>query len=133
MKNLMKGQILDEYMIDYDKTFSEQSEKIYKKLIPELKKLMSKHFNLSVTQLLKYLLRDVLDPAANNPPKNTLKWAYDMKKIKYKEMDAKMPEYEEMLEYEVDDDYDREIQYNDTNLTDLNLDFILNLSEINLI
>ncbi|CAG8587353.1 4690_t:CDS:2, partial [Funneliformis caledonium] len=38
-----------------------------------------------------------------------------------------------MSEYEVDDDYDREIQNDDTNLMDLNLDFILNLSEMNLI
>jgi hypothetical protein len=29
MKNLMKGQIPQEYALDYDKTFSEQSEKIY--------------------------------------------------------------------------------------------------------
>ncbi|CAG8768912.1 10832_t:CDS:1, partial [Funneliformis caledonium] len=56
-------------------------------------------------------------------PQNTPEWAYDMKKIKYKEM----------LEYEVNDDYDKEIQYDDTNLTDPNLDFILNSSEMNLI
>jgi len=51
----MKSQIPEEYAIDYDKTFSEQSEKIYKKLIPELKKLMSGHFNPSVTQLSDWL------------------------------------------------------------------------------
>ena len=51
MKNLMKGQIPKEYVIDYDKTFSEQSEKIYRKLISELSKLMSGHFNPSVTQM----------------------------------------------------------------------------------
>lgn len=55
MKNLLKGQIPDEYAIDYEKTFSEQSDKIYKKLIPELKKLMSGHFNPSVTQLSNWL------------------------------------------------------------------------------
>ncbi|RIA87432.1 hypothetical protein C1645_827806 [Glomus cerebriforme] len=46
-----KGQIPDEYALDYDKTFVKQSDKIYKKLIPELKKLMSGHYNLLVTQL----------------------------------------------------------------------------------
>ena len=55
MKNLLKGQIPDEYAIDYEKTFSEQSDKIYKKLIPELKKLMSGHFNPSVIQLSNWL------------------------------------------------------------------------------
>jgi hypothetical protein len=55
MKHIMKGQIPDEYAIDYGKTFSEQSEKIYKKLIPELKKLMSGHFNPSVTQMSNWL------------------------------------------------------------------------------
>ena len=55
MKNILKGQIPDEYAIDYDKTFSEQSEKIFKKLIPELKKLMSGHFNPSVTQMSNWL------------------------------------------------------------------------------
>lgn len=51
----MKGQIPDEYAMDYDQTFSEQSEKIHKRLIPELKKLMSGHFNPSVTQLTNWL------------------------------------------------------------------------------
>ena len=55
MKNLLKGQIPKEYAIDYDKTFSEQSEKIYEKLIPELSKLMSGHFNPSVTQMSNWL------------------------------------------------------------------------------
>lgn len=55
MKNLMKGQIPEEYAIDYDKTFSEQSDKIYGKLIPELRKLMSGHFNPSVTQMSNWL------------------------------------------------------------------------------
>lgn len=55
MKNLMKGQIPQEYALDYDKTFSEQSEKIYGKLIPELKKLMEGHFNPSVTQMSNWL------------------------------------------------------------------------------
>ncbi|CAG8766896.1 17439_t:CDS:2, partial [Funneliformis caledonium] len=53
MKNLMKDQIPDEYAIYYDKTFFEQSEKIYKKLIPELKKLMSGHFNLRIKAVIK--------------------------------------------------------------------------------
>ncbi|CAG8655536.1 2849_t:CDS:1, partial [Funneliformis mosseae] len=48
-------------------------------------------------------------------------------------MDAEILEYEEMLEYEVNDNYDKEIQYDDINLMDLNLDFILNSLEMNLI
>src|SRR3954451_5798713 len=55
MKNLMKSQIPQEYALDYDKTFSEQSEKIYEKLISELKKLMNGHFNPSVTQMSNWL------------------------------------------------------------------------------
>ncbi|GBB89820.1 hypothetical protein RclHR1_16630005 [Rhizophagus clarus] len=51
MKNLLKGQIPEEYRLDYGKTFSEQTAKIYEKLIPELKRLMSGHYNLFVTQL----------------------------------------------------------------------------------
>ncbi|RIA88855.1 hypothetical protein C1645_825682 [Glomus cerebriforme] len=51
IKHILKGQIPDEYALDYDKTFVKQSDKIYKKLIPELKKLISGHYNLSVTQL----------------------------------------------------------------------------------
>ncbi|POG61878.1 hypothetical protein GLOIN_2v1786037, partial [Rhizophagus irregularis DAOM 181602=DAOM 197198] len=47
MKNLLKGQIPEEYRLDYGKTFSEQTVKIYEKLIPELKKLMSGHYNPS--------------------------------------------------------------------------------------
>ncbi|GET00154.1 hypothetical protein GLOIN_2v1786037 [Rhizophagus clarus] len=47
MKNLLKGQIPEEYQLDYGKTFSEQTAKIYEKLIPELKRLMSGHYNLS--------------------------------------------------------------------------------------
>ncbi|CAG8765572.1 10797_t:CDS:2, partial [Funneliformis caledonium] len=74
---------------------------------------------------LKYLLRDVLDPAAEQ--------IQHTKKIKYEEIDAEMPEYEEMSEYKVDDDYDKEIKYDNTNLTNLNLDFILNSSKMNLI
>ncbi|RIA79783.1 hypothetical protein C1645_839931 [Glomus cerebriforme] len=60
MKHILKGQIPDEYALDYNKTFVKQSDKIYKKLISELKKLMSGHYNPS----LKNLLQDVLDPAA---------------------------------------------------------------------
>jgi len=55
MKYLLKGQIPEEFRLDYDRTFSEQSDKIYKKLIPELKRLMSGHYNLSVTQLSNWL------------------------------------------------------------------------------
>ncbi|GET59115.1 hypothetical protein GLOIN_2v1786037 [Rhizophagus irregularis DAOM 181602=DAOM 197198] len=55
MKNLLKGQIPEEYRLDYGKTFSEQTAKIYEKLIPELKKLMSGHYNPSVTQLSDWL------------------------------------------------------------------------------
>ncbi|CAG8775207.1 8930_t:CDS:1, partial [Funneliformis caledonium] len=38
-----------------------------------------------------------------------------------------------MSEYEVNDDYNKEIQYDDMNLMDPNLDFILNSSKMNLI
>jgi len=55
MKYLLKGQIPEEFQLDYDQTFSEQSDKIYKKLIPELKRLMSGHYNPSVTQLSNWL------------------------------------------------------------------------------
>jgi hypothetical protein len=55
MKNLLKGQIPEEYRLDYGKTFSEQTAKIYEKLIPELKKLMSGHYNPSVIQLSDWL------------------------------------------------------------------------------
>ena len=55
MKYLLKGQIPEEFRLDYDRTFSEQSDKIYKKLIPELKRLMSGHYNPSVTQLSNWL------------------------------------------------------------------------------
>ncbi|GBB90776.1 hypothetical protein RclHR1_17840003 [Rhizophagus clarus] len=46
-KNLLKGQIPEEYWLDYSKTFSEQIAKIYEKLIPKLKRLMSEHYNPS--------------------------------------------------------------------------------------
>lgn len=55
MKNLLKGQIPKEFRLDYEKTFTEQSETIYEKLIPELKRLMEGLFNPSVTQLLNWL------------------------------------------------------------------------------
>ena len=55
MKHLLKGQILNEYQLDYDITFSEQSATIYEKLIPELRRLMAGHFNPSVTQLSNWL------------------------------------------------------------------------------
>ncbi|RIA94921.1 hypothetical protein C1645_817284 [Glomus cerebriforme] len=51
IKYILKSQIPDEYALDYDKTFIKQSDKIYKKLILELKKLMIGHYNPSVTQL----------------------------------------------------------------------------------
>ena len=55
MKYLLKGQIPEEFRLDYDRTFSEQLDQIYKKLIPELKRLMSGHYNPSVTQLSNWL------------------------------------------------------------------------------
>ncbi|RIA82088.1 hypothetical protein C1645_744031 [Glomus cerebriforme] len=55
MKHILKGQIPNEYALDYDKTFIEQADKIYKKLISELKKLMSEYYNPSVTQLSNWL------------------------------------------------------------------------------
>lgn len=51
MKNLLKGQIPDEFQLKYDLTFTEQSKTVYEKLIPELKRLMQGNFNPSVTQL----------------------------------------------------------------------------------
>ncbi|PKY58967.1 hypothetical protein RhiirA4_481327 [Rhizophagus irregularis] len=123
MKNLLKGQIPKEYWLDYSKTFCEQTAKIYKKLIPELKKLISGHYNLS----LKHLLRNVLDPEAeyiqhvkkqqeriydddiyfmsNKPLKNAPEWTLNKAKM-----------------YETD-------ETNETN----NINFLLNLAEINLI
>src|SRR6266542_5100588 len=55
MKNLLKGQIPAEYRLNYDITFSEQSNVIYEKLIPELKRLMEGNYNPSVTQLSNWL------------------------------------------------------------------------------
>ena len=55
MKHLLKGQIPKEFRLDYDRTFSEQSNTIYEKLIPELKRLMEGNFNPSVTQLSNWL------------------------------------------------------------------------------
>lgn len=55
MKNLLKGQIPNEYQLKYDLTFSEQTKTVYEKLIPELKKLMEGLFNPSVTQLSNWL------------------------------------------------------------------------------
>ena len=55
MKNLLKGQIPSKFHLDYNLTFSEQSEVVYKKLIPELKRLMKSHFKPSVTQLSNWL------------------------------------------------------------------------------
>ena len=63
----------------------------------------------------------------SKPPDNTPEWAYDMEKIRYEEKDAEMSEikydemYSEISEHDVD-----------TNLTDPNLDFILNSIEMNL-
>ncbi|GBB98888.1 hypothetical protein RclHR1_33510001, partial [Rhizophagus clarus] len=47
IKNLLKGQIPEEYRLYYGKTFSKQTAKIYEKLIPELKRLMNGHYNPS--------------------------------------------------------------------------------------
>ncbi|RIA96966.1 hypothetical protein C1645_732928 [Glomus cerebriforme] len=79
--------------------------------------------------LLKYLLRDVLDLTAeeiqhakkqrNKLPENTSEWAYDAKKIRNEATDIKI------LKYEVNDNNDK--------MTDLNLDYLLNLAKMNLI
>ncbi|GBB93867.1 hypothetical protein RclHR1_22410001, partial [Rhizophagus clarus] len=53
MKNLLKGQIPEEYRLDYGKTFSEQIVKIYEKLISELKRLMSEHYNPSTKSTVR--------------------------------------------------------------------------------
>ena len=55
MKNLMKGQIPAEFRLDYNRTFSDQQSTIYKKLIPELKRLMEGVFNPLMTQLSNWL------------------------------------------------------------------------------
>lgn len=55
MKNLLKGQIPNEYRLDYSKTFSEQKNTIFGKLIPELQRMMMGNFNPSVTQLSNWL------------------------------------------------------------------------------
>lgn len=55
MKNLLKGQIPKEYRLDYSKKFSEQTDTVFGKLIPELKRMMAGNFNPSVTQLSNWL------------------------------------------------------------------------------
>src|SRR6185437_5119887 len=55
MKYLLKGQIPKEYQLDYEITFTEQSATVYEKLISELRRLMTGHFNPSVTQLSNWL------------------------------------------------------------------------------
>lgn len=55
MKNLLKGQIPEEFQLNYDLTFTEQSKTVYEKLIPKLKRLMQGHFDPSVTQLSNWL------------------------------------------------------------------------------
>ena len=55
MKNLLKGQIPEDFRLDYNKTFSEQLNTVYEKLIPELKRMMEGNFNPSVTQLSNWL------------------------------------------------------------------------------
>ncbi|RIA89144.1 hypothetical protein C1645_738874 [Glomus cerebriforme] len=101
------------------------------------------------SEKLKYLLRDVLDPAAekiqhakkqreriydddtyftySKPPENTPKWAYDAEKIRNEATDV------EMLEYGVNDNNDKMTQYDDASLIDPNLDYLLNSAEMNLI
>lgn len=54
MKNLLKGQIPKEYRLDYSKTFSEQTDTVFEKLIPELQRMMGS-FEPSVTQLSNWL------------------------------------------------------------------------------
>ncbi|RIA97340.1 hypothetical protein C1645_814230 [Glomus cerebriforme] len=86
MKHILKGQISDEYALDYDKIFIE-----YK------------------------------------PPENTPKWAYNAEKIRNEATNI------EMLEYGVNDNNDKMTQYDDVSLTDLNLNYLLNSAEMNLI
>ena len=92
-------------------------------------------------------MRDVLDPAAeqiqhakkqreriydddtyfvySKPPKNIPEWACDPEKIK----DLPKAESHTENEYDVDDNYDNDIQLDNT---DPNLDFLLNSAEMNL-
>ncbi|RIA82029.1 hypothetical protein C1645_836020 [Glomus cerebriforme] len=99
--------------------------------------------------LLKYLFWDVLDPAAeeiqhakkqreriydddtyftySKPPENTPEWICNAEKIRNEATDV------EMLEYRVNDNNDKITQYDNASLTDLNLDYLLNLAEMNLI
>jgi hypothetical protein len=55
MRHLLKGEIPVEYRLDYNKTFSEQNNTVYEKLIPELKRLMAGNYTPSVTQLSNWL------------------------------------------------------------------------------
>ncbi|RIA83498.1 hypothetical protein C1645_833714 [Glomus cerebriforme] len=63
----------------------------------------------------------------SNPPENTPKWAYDTEKIRNEATDVKM------LKYRVNDNNNKMIQYDNASLTDPNLDYLLNLAEMNLI
>ncbi|RIA88146.1 hypothetical protein C1645_826792 [Glomus cerebriforme] len=65
--------------------------------------------------------------AKNKLSENTPKWVYDTEKIRNEVTDI------EMLEYGVNDNNDKMTQYDDASLTDLNLDYLLNSAEINLI
>ncbi|RIA84665.1 hypothetical protein C1645_831922 [Glomus cerebriforme] len=60
-------------------------------------------------------------------PKNTFEWVNDAEKIRNEAMDVKM------LKYGINDNNDKITQYDNVSLTDLNLDYLLNSAEINLI
>ncbi|RIA83865.1 hypothetical protein C1645_833155 [Glomus cerebriforme] len=63
----------------------------------------------------------------NKLSENISKWVYDAEKIRNEATDVKM------LKYGINDNNDKMTQYDDMSLTDLNLDYLLNLAEMNLI
>ncbi|RIA86340.1 hypothetical protein C1645_829443 [Glomus cerebriforme] len=119
------------------RTFIEQSDKIYKKLIPKLKKLMNSEDETrqklpdnniySAFVLSLFLIVEVPTLGCVRPAAEEIQHAYDAEKIKNETTDV------EILEYGINDNNDKMTQYDDASLTDLNLNYLLNLAEINLI
>ncbi|RIA99637.1 hypothetical protein C1645_811218 [Glomus cerebriforme] len=167
MKHILKGQIPDEYTLDYDKTFVKQSDKIYKKLIPELKKLMSGHYNPSTEmtdkknrrlktaiklyeqnddnlqkfdkdELLLILIQNGYHSIEQSDLEDeTIYSAFILSLFLIVEVPTSgciRPAAEEIQHAKkVNDNNDKMTQYDDASLTDLNLDYLLNSAEMNLI
>ncbi|GES87871.1 hypothetical protein GLOIN_2v1474530 [Rhizophagus clarus] len=155
MKNLLKGQIPEEYQLDYDKTFSEQTAKIYEKLIPELKRLMSGYYNPSKKnkqvkaaiklyerndanikefdkdELLLILVQNDYH-SIDKPLENTPEWALD--KMKMYETDKTnetigVSKYDNMVD-DLIQSYENCVPI-EPNLTEPYSDFLLNSAEMN--